>query len=859
MSAQRSHNRGAPSATTSDFFGREPELEHIATLLAGSAPLITLIGAGGIGKTRLAAEATHRFQTAKRVPVCWARLARLAKGSDAETVAEEVAHSIVEADFSGRSVWQALIETMNYLASQAAKARSVLVLDNCEHVLDGTGQVITELLDAVPSLTVLATSREAIGWVDEQLIPVPPLSRADALDFFRQRAELSGHQIDGEDQLSVADSICRHVHNHPLHIQLAAARLRRQPLPMILDDLTGGAGDRRLSWSQGPRAGADERQQGIRNVIAWSYDLCSPKEQLLFERMSVFAAGYDPDPDGSDSNTDSDVGAELAAIETICADTGGGDPNCIAADEIAGLLERLSDQSLLLVHITQSSVRYSLLESCRVFAQRRLLERPGDEWTRLTGMHRRYYRDKVAQMRTEWFDRAEMDLLNWARAAWDNILSAIDGSLAIPDEATIGLEIAIGLIAARVPFYKGSLREARRWTEETLAVTRTLDSPPFELQIQAMALLTWVCLCQGRVEDAQLVLDECIATCLASTGNNDATNWRADPDRDLGLPPLVEFARGNELMLAHRDPRAIRVLARARETFAAAGDQGGAAMAELYEALGAALLGTAEQAAEITARHLDHATRSGAMWARSWAELSWAVAQTKHGDPQQALSVLRTTLTRQNSVRDRWGAVWTIHIWAWAIARQVEDARVAHGRQPAQVLRWAQEVARLTGGTSTLRHRLGIEIKGLGPYVDETNKAAEIARQVLGENTFCTAEREGAMLRPELDEVAQLALGTLSFDKLPIDHPVRRYRPSSWRELSAAEQDVAVLAAAGWTNSAIAIRRGSSNRTVDAQMASILHKLGIRSRDDILALVPADQQGRVTEEIERRRARSTQR
>ncbi|WP_069159745.1 ATP-binding protein [Nocardia altamirensis] len=816
-----------------------------------SAPLITLIGAGGIGKTRLAAEAVHRYHKAKHLPVRWARLARLAKGASAETVAEEIAHSIVEADYSGRSVWETLIDT---LGGSVTKGQSVLVLDNCEHVLDGAGQVITGLLDAVPGLTVLATSREAIGWVDEQLVPVPPLSRGHALDFFRQRAELSGHAIVDEDQVTLADSICRHVHNHPLHIQLAAARLRRQPLLMILDDLTGGAGDRRLTWSHGPRAGADERQQGIRNVIAWSYDLCAPKERLLFERMSVFSAGYDIAPDDKGSAADGDVGAELAAIEAVCADADAdGSADSIAVDEVAGLLERLSDQSLVLVHMTPSAVRYSLLESCRVFAQQRLLDHPGDEWTRLTGRHRRYYRDMVARIQSAWYSTAEVELLNWARAAWDNILSAIDGSLATPGEAQVGLEIAVGLIGSRVPFYKGSLREARRWAEQTLAATRALDPPPRELEVGALALISWVGLCQGKVDEAMRTLDQCVALCLPEAS---AADWRSEPTRDLGLPPPVEFARGCQLMLVDRAPCAIPVLARASKQFAAMGDPGGAAMAELFRALAAGFLGTAKEAREITAAYVATVTESGALWTQSWAEMAWALALTKHGDPLQAVTILRKALAYQDSTRDQWGAVWAIHFLAWALAQQVADARAPQGRQPEQVLRWSLEIARLTGGAATLRHRVGADIKNLGPFSDETEKAAEVARQVLGPEAFAAAEREGAMLRPELGEVAQLALGTLSLDRLPVDHPVRQYRPSAWHELSAAEQDVAVLAAAGWTNSAIATRRGSSNRTVDAQMASILHKLAISSREDIHALVPADQQPRVAGEIERRRARA---
>src|SRR5690606_22417182 len=157
----------------------------------------------------------------------------------------------------------------------------------------------------------------------------------------------------GEADRELAAAICRHVHNHPLSIQLAAARLRRQPLSMILRDLTGEASDRRLGWSPGPRVGAGGRHQGIRDVIAWSYDLCHDKERLLFERLSVFAAGYDPDPGDAGER---DIGAELEAIEAVCSDDDPAGPDGIARAEVEGLLERLVDQSLVSVHLTADAV-----------------------------------------------------------------------------------------------------------------------------------------------------------------------------------------------------------------------------------------------------------------------------------------------------------------------------------------------------------------------------------------------------------------------------------------------------------------------------------------------------------------------
>ncbi|MGW6331506.1 helix-turn-helix transcriptional regulator [Nocardia rhamnosiphila] len=844
MSAGRTSVSGFPPAAASDFVGRERELEKIGMALLGSTRLVTLIGAGGIGKTRLATEAVQRFQRARRVPVHWVRLAVLPRGAAATAVEEQVASSVIEADFSGRSAWDAVLDTLRRRDAAGRNAQTILVMDNCEHVLEGAGAVIAGLLDAAPGLTVLATSREAIGWVDEQLVPVPALSHEQALDLFRARADLVGHTL-ADEESDLAAAICRRVHNHPLYIRLAAARLSRQPLPMILRDLSGEAGDRRLQWQNGPRVGADVRHRGIRDVIAWSYDLCRDKEQLLFDRLSVFAAGYDPGTDSADA-AGQDVGAELEAIEAVCADDDTGRADGLARAEIEGLLLRLVDQSLVSIHLTETTVRFSMAETIRLFAQQRLRDH-GAEADRLARRHRRYYRDKVAAARAGWFGPDEQALLDWARVAWDNLQSAMESSIATPGEAAVGLEIAAGLIALRIPFFTGSLREPRRWAERALAATRDLDPEPVPLQVGAMALIAWISLCQGLPREAARMLDECVARCAPDAA--DRLRWRAEPEVDLGLPAAVEFARGAELMLIRRDPRAVAVLARSRARFTAEGDEGGAAMSELFEALAAAFFGTAEEALETCRTHLRTAERSGAQWAICWARLAWAIASSKHGDPGEALALGRATLSDQLAMRDRWGAVWAVHIQAWTLARLVDGA----GDEPsAAATARARDIARLLGGGATLREGLGVDIAHLGPFATETELAADTARTILNDDAFAEAEREGALLRPEFGEVAQLALGNLSMDRLPVEHPVRRSRPSPWQQLSAAEQEVAVLAAAGWTNTAIAVRRGSSSKTVDAQMASVLHKLMIGSRSEIRSLVPADRQDQVNDEAARR-------
>src|SRR5262249_39133056 len=140
-----------------------------------------------------------------------------------------------------------------------------------------------------------------------------------SLELFRQRAELAGHPISEPGQVAVAEQICRRMHGNPLYVGLAAARMFYEPLPMILEQLSGESDDVRMRWRHGQRAGAEDRHRGIGDVIAWSYELCGDRERLLFDRLSVFAPGYDANP--ADPGTGvADVGAELEAIEVVCAD-----------------------------------------------------------------------------------------------------------------------------------------------------------------------------------------------------------------------------------------------------------------------------------------------------------------------------------------------------------------------------------------------------------------------------------------------------------------------------------------------------------------------------------------------------------
>ncbi|WP_433599190.1 ATP-binding protein [Nocardia sp. CA-135953] len=853
MSTTRGHLPGDPNA----FVGREPELSRVITLMLGSTRLITLTGPGGIGKTRLATELIRRYQRANNTVVHWVRLARMARGSTRAAIEAEIAQSVIEADFSDRTAFDALTDTFSSTDIAGRGVATILVLDNCEHLVVGAAQLIADLLEAVPELTILATSRQAIGWADECLVTIPPLTQHEAVTLFRQRATLTDRARIADDKLSMVEEICRHIHNHPLYIRLAAARLRHQPLPMILGELTGQSNDRRMQWADGPRAGVDPRHQAVPDVIAWSYQLCDEQERMLLCRMSVFAAGYDVNPEERGDHYVSEVGAELRAVQSVCSDEIGADhPNILTAAEIVQVLERLVDKSLVISHIGANTVRYSLLESIRLFAQQKLREQDStdlDECDRLAERHLRYYHQRVSEARATWFSPHERYLLDWARAEWDNILSAIEFSLTTPPLIETGLEICCGLIALRVPFFRASMREIRRLTERSLEALRTLPRYSTMLEIDALSQLVLITLCQGQHEDAERRLDRCMTICLSDLELD--VDWRCRPEADLGLPAPAEFAWGAELLLAQRDPRAIAVLERARNKCDAVGEHGGSAMSEMFGAMSAALLGTSEQAYAQARAFRDRSAESGALWMRSWGEMVWAIALTKHGRPSEALGFERTALEHQLPTRDQWGALWVVEFKVWTLAQMISDGMAQRNVDRKKLRPLAVETACLIGGTAALRARIGVDIDEMGPFGDETRHAMAVARRVLGTAAYSEAEARGTLLRPEHSEVQRFALGTLLIKQSQGSAPQSGIQPQ-WAELSMAEQDVAILAAAGWTNKNIALRRGNSAKTIDAQIASVLRKLLLRSRVDIVRFVPDDLMEAVWIEADRRPNRS---
>ncbi|WP_280269651.1 ATP-binding protein [Nocardia wallacei] len=643
----------------------------------------------------------------------------------------------------------------------------------------------------------------------------------DALDLFRRRAELVGRSLT-EEQLETASAICERLHDNPLYIRLAAAYLQRRPLRVLLRGLNGETGvDERLRWPPTPHAGVEERHRGIGDAIAWSYELCDDEERLLFDRMSVFA------PE-----------CELAAIEAVCADDPGPDDGLGAAatrlprGRIEHLLQRLVRRSLVSVHPSPTGPRYSLLESLRLFAGERLRERTAAAAGDPARRHLEYYRNRVIDAAAHWFGPREDELMRWMRSAWPNLRTAIRTGLDTPAHAVLGLEICVGLQAFPASATP-SLWELRQWTERAAAAAGSSAGPTARLRSQATAALAWIALRQGSHDDAERWLRE-------------LRHRRDTATAAAGPPAIAEFVSGCALWMIRQDGAAVGVLARARDEFERDGEPGMAARCAVTEAAAAALLCGPEDADRRIGPLRARAGAAASRWAMAWADLIEAVVLIHRGNAARATDLIARAATHLVSAGDLWGAAWAVMLRIWALALSIAGS----GGPGSLRASAAAEVARLAGVMDAVRAGLGIDLGTSADLAERTAAAVEIARDLLGAEAFGLAHAQGARLDLKRDGLERMLSGTVEGERR--QDRLGGAADSRWDELSKSEQHVALLAAAGWTNTAIAARRGTSVRTVHAQIAATLHKLMISSRRDIAGFVPAPRRFEILQEAARR-------
>src|SRR5213079_1884942 len=343
-----------PPAQLTSFIGRERETAAVKELLRGTR-LLTLTGAGGSGKTRLALEVAGRVGAQYPDGVAWVELAPL---SNPELVPHHVADALGVRRDGIRSAGDALFEALR-------EWDALLVLDNCEHLVEACARLAEALLRGCPRLRVMATSREALGISGERAWLVPalalpaveagkPVTRAvaaasEAIRLFVERTQAVRPSFElREDNVAAVAHICRRLDGLPLAIELAAARARvldPQQIATRLDDVFG-------LLSAGSRT-AVPRHRTLRSTIEWSHSLLTEPERILLRRLAVFAGGF-----------------TLDAAEAVAGGAGG----AIAAVDVLDLLSGLVDKSLVALETEALEARYRMLETMRQFARERLDE-----------------------------------------------------------------------------------------------------------------------------------------------------------------------------------------------------------------------------------------------------------------------------------------------------------------------------------------------------------------------------------------------------------------------------------------------------------------------------------------------------
>ncbi|MGW4534471.1 protein kinase domain-containing protein [Nocardia sp. NPDC004340] len=746
------------------FVGRRTELTEVKSRLASSR-LVTLAGIGGVGKTRLASRVATDAQ--RNFPDgVW--LVQLSEVHD-DALLPGVIATAAGLRPQGKLVLDMLID---YLASR----QSLLVLDNCEHIVDAAAKLVETLLRECPTLRILSTSREPLRIGGETVLHVRPLSvpdpdqppslrraaRSDAVTLFIERAAAAVPDFAlTEDNLATVTEICRGLDGLPLAIELAAARLRALSPEQILQRLT----DRYALLTSGSR-GAPDRQQTLQRCIDWSYSLCTAAEQQVWAQLSVFAGTV-----------------ELDAVERVCR-------NDLGAP-LLDILTALVDKSILNREESGSVVRFRLLETVRQYGRDKL-DQTG-RYTDLRRRHQAWYRQLAERAEAEWISPRQPHWIVRLDREQPNLREALDFCLTDTEAES---DAALSFAAALQPFWiaRGQHSEARYWLDRALA-----DGSAAATALRAKALWHANLVAIGQDDRAAVSARAMQAQALAATTDDPIVHAFADLGQAFHA-------------LSSGDPPHARAPAEAALAwFAAHGNVYGQIWALfalgwvcIFREDSAAGLSYYEQALAISESHGESFHRSAALWGA-------AVAAWHQGDSERALRLLRQSIQMTRQQKDLFMVAQTMETLAWV----------------AQAQGGARRAAVLLGAAKALSQAISASAMIFPELVAYHENCERAARRTLGRGPFETAYREGAEL--DLDAAIDYALGEQPAATAPGRGPSA--------QLTRRQQEVATLVAEGLTNRAIATRLHISQRTAAAHLEHILTKLGFTSRVQIAAWV----------------------
>ncbi len=752
-----------PPGLTS-FVGREREILEVRKLL-GETRLLTLAGPGGCGKTRLALEVAAGLAEGFEDGAWWVGLASL---SDPGLVPQSLASALGVRETPGRPFVEAL-------ADHLGRQETLLVLDNCEHLVDTCAALVAALLHACPGLRVLAASREPLGVGGETTWPVPPLSLPDTLDgpdpgaleryeavrlfVERARSVAPGFELTPQSAPAVA-RLCRQLDGMPLAIELAASRTRALSPRQILDRL-----DDRFRLLTGGGRVAVPRHKTLRAAMDWSHELLYDEERVLFRRLSIFAGGW-----------------TLEAAEAVGIGDG------ISRDEVLDLLSRLVDKSLVVVREWNGEARYRLLETVQQYGREKLREAGEAETVR-----RRH-----ALFFLELAETAAAAMSGSAQEAWvgrlgvehDNLRAALDWD----EEEAGATEARLRLAAALSQFWmiRGRFTEGLNRLETLLALTGASGAARARA-CQALGMLYYRRGDQtaGDTAEARACYEECLEA------------FRGLGDRSQIALALADLGRVNADLGEYASARSL--LEESLSLQRRLGDEHGIAVATYNLGWLDFLRGDHASARPDLEEGLAIFRKLGDKFHLGGCVLYLGCLDCEQGDYAAGRSRF-VELTRLVSFQQyRYVAPLVVEAFVVLAAAQGQAARAL----------------RLAGAASELRRVMGAQFRlGWQKYLA---RRLELARQALGEEADAAAWAEGE--RMTLEEALAYAL-----EEPTVPHGCSQAPERAAGPLSARELEVLRLVAEGLTDARVAERLHLSPRTVGRHLESVYRKLDVSSR-----------------------------
>jgi predicted ATPase/DNA-binding CsgD family transcriptional regulator len=685
---RRSAGQPPAGVQLTTFFGRSRELAAVCERLNAGDRTVTLTGSPGVGKTRFAGEMLMHMNEHYEASV-FVRLVELDVHANTSDVLRRICNLLIAALRISHHHPDA--DLVDVLIEHVRDRRVLIVLDNCEQVLDAVADLVNRIITETATVQVIATSRAYLDVQGEHRVHLGPLSipaehadravaqRSDAVRLLADRAVTVGRPLTEQDDWEAIVDLVRWSAGVPLVLELIAAQFGAGRAPgVVLDRLQGGAS---LKYGPGAR-GIPSHHLALDIAITESWDLCLPEQQRVWARLTVFTGGF-----------------TLEAAEQVCAD------ELIDRDEILATLDHLVRHSI--IEGAAADARYRQHTFLREYGRRNLST--FGELDAISERHCRWVAGLVRQAAKRWFGPKEVRWLDLVNAESRNIAAAV-AWCSEKGQAERGLAIMLDVLLTRAPFFFATEVQVCCQVEDLLR-----DSPAVasDVRISALAMAGWVWIALGEQTRGKEMLDECLRL-AREVRKEDA--------------PAVQLVEGTYEALALGQRSGFAKLAAASEGFRAVDADGPAFMADLFHAMTAGLLGPAEEADRLSHRCVAEARRRGAEWALTWAE--WTRGLPACSEP---VTDNPAPLRRQIALGDLWGPIWWGERKAWELAKDGDYVGAA----------------RRIGGSDSLQARHGVDYNGLAGFKFHRGRAKAAIALMLGPVESTAAYLEGSLLTDE--------------------------------------------------------------------------------------------------------------